>query len=77
MPDRHDHRSGPCFYAHYTYELLWFAGQSFQSTLWTRILKQADLLEGVDEPVQEDLHAKQHEQRPEEEVGQVVDDRDG
>ena len=37
----------------------------------------AHLLEGVDEPVHEDLHAKEHQQRPEEEVGQVVDDGDG
>lgn len=37
----------------------------------------ANLLEGVDEPVHEDLHTKEHQKRPEEEVRQVVDDGDG
>ena len=38
---------------------------------------EARLLVGVDEPVCKDLHTKEHQQRPKEEVGQVVDDGDG
>ncbi len=36
----------------------------------------ADLLEGVYEPVHENLHTKEHQKRPKEEIGQVVDNGD-